>query len=140
MDETSTGAQSASSGEGAGMGRGTRGARAQRSGVGGGDSEPSVVGHEVEMGTIKQVRVDGVGMGRGGGGQAGCERSAASMVSEWMRDRVGRAHGFGGWKNVGGGGMGVTTAFRNSGRPVRSSKWRVRPTTADSHIKTPLHR
>jgi len=34
------------------------------------------------MGTKGQVRVDGVVLGRGGGLQAGCERSAARVVSE----------------------------------------------------------
>ena len=121
------------------MGRGPSGARAQRSRVGGGDGKPCVVEHGVEMGTKIQVRVDGVGLGRGGGRQAGW-KSAVRVVSGWMRDRVGRAHGCGGWKNVGGGGMGVTTAVGNSGRPVRFSQWRVRPTTADSHTYTPPHR
>jgi len=121
------------------VGRGPSGARAQRSRVGGGDGKPCVVEHEVEMGTKIQVRVDGVGLGRGGGRQAGW-KSAVRVVSGWMRDRVGRAHGCGGWKNVGGGGMGVTTAVGNSGRPVRFSQWRVRPTTADSHTYTPPHR
>jgi len=77
------------------------------------DGKPCVVEHEVEMGTKGQVRVEGVGLGRGGGRQERCERSAARVVSGWMRDRVGRAHGCGGWKNVGGGGMGVTTAVGN---------------------------
>ena len=94
------------------MGRGPSGARAQRSRVGGGDGKPCVVEREVEMGTKIQVRVDGVGLGRGGGRQAGW-KSAVRVVSGWMRDRVGRAHGCGGWKNVGGGGMGVTTAVGN---------------------------
>ena len=49
------------------MGRGTSGARAQRSRVGGGDGEPCFVGHEVEMGTERQVRADGVGLGTGKG-------------------------------------------------------------------------
>jgi len=43
-------------------------------------------------------------------------------------------------ENVGGGGMVVTTALGNSGRPVPSSKWRVRQTTADSHPNAHPHR
>ena len=121
------------------MGTGPSGARAQRSRVGGGDGEACVVMHVVEMGTKRQVRVDGVWLGRAGGGQAGCERSGARVVSGWIRDRVGRAHGCGGWKNVGGGGMGVKTVVGNMWLPVWSSKWRVRPTTADSHTHTPPH-
>ena len=64
------------------MGRGPSGARAQRSRVGGGDGEPCVLGHEMEMGRKKQVRVDGVGLEMGGG-QSGRMRTERSLpVSE----------------------------------------------------------
>ena len=69
-------------------------------------------------------------------GVAGAQKLVAAGR---RRGRVGRAHGRSGWKEVGGGGMWVTTAVGNSRRPVRSSKWSVRPTTADSHPKTPPH-
>ena len=49
------------------MGRGPSGARAQSSHVGGGDDEPCVEGHEVEKGIKRRVRVDGGGLGTGGG-------------------------------------------------------------------------
>ena len=35
--------------------------------------------------------------------------------------------------------MGVTTTVASSGRPVPSSEWRARPTTADSHPSPPPH-
>jgi len=57
-----------------------------------------------------------------------------------MRDRVGRAYWCGGWKNVGGGGMGVPKAVGKSRSPVPYSKWSLRQATADSHADTHRHR
>jgi len=76
-----------------------------------------------------------IGEGRRREGARRCKRSA--WPARWGRERVRRAHGCGGCTKFGSSGMGETTAVVMSGRPVPSSKWHVRPITADSHPSAP---